>query len=125
MSKNNESELFTLAPGVLVEADARRDIKQTFAYLARNNPQTGRRFLTALHQTLTQLAEMPHLGAPRQFAHPALHGLRQWPVKDFKNYLIFYRPFASGNGLEVLRILHTSRDVAVHLEDSQESKTEE
>lgn len=31
-----------------------------------------------------------------------------WFVKNFENYLIFYRPF--GNYIEVVRILHSSQD---------------
>lgn len=60
---------------------------------------------------------MPHLGSPRGNAAPRLHNLRQWPVQDFKSYLIFYRPFASSNGIEVFRVLHAARDAAAHLSD--------
>jgi toxin ParE1/3/4 len=37
-----------------------------------------------------------------------------WRVRGFDRHLIFYRPIA--DGIEVNRILHSSRDVAAVLE---------
>ena len=34
--------------------------------------------------------------------------MRSFPVKRYRNYLIFYRP--SRDGIEVIRILHGARD---------------
>jgi len=105
----------TPLPGLILLPPARADLEQTFLYLARNSEARAVAFVAAVETTLTQLVEMPHLGAPRDFGHPQLRSLRQWPVQGFKNYLIFYRPFASSNGVEVLRVLHASRDAAAHL----------
>ena len=59
----------------------------------------------------------------RSLAHPApfgrLKGLRMWQVRGFEKHLIFYRPIK--DGIEVIRVLHASRDlVAVLDEDSDE-----
>lgn len=112
------SRLDTLWPGLILLPPAKTDLRGIFLYLGRNNEQRALNFVDSVEATFEQLLEMPHLGSPRQFSHPRLHGVRQWPVRDFKNYLILYRPFASGNGLEVLRVLHASRDIKTHLEDT-------
>ena len=60
----------------------------------------------------------PNLGSPRFFTHPQLHGIRQWPIQNFKNYSVICRAFASDNGLEVLRVLHGAHDIVTHLESA-------
>jgi toxin ParE1/3/4 len=67
------------------------------------------RFLAAVEQSLATLAQMPALGNPCEFDNPALQGVRSWPVRGFKKYVIFYRPVEGG--IEVLHVLHGSRDI--------------
>ena len=116
------SRLDTPLPGLILQPAAKADLRATFLYLGQTSEVRAQKFALAVEATFANWVEMPHLGSPRQFSHPRLHGLRQWPVKDFKNYLIFYRAFASGDGLEVLRMLHTSRDSAAHLEATLEAE---
>jgi len=43
-----------------------------------------------------------------------------WPIKGFKNYLIFYRPIEQG--VEIVRVLHGARDMpSVFKDDPQDS----
>lgn len=51
---------------------------------------------------------MPMIGADRRWVNPKLSGLRVWFVKDFSEYLIFYRPF--DNYVEIIRVLHSAQD---------------
>lgn len=118
MSADDKDELIFLVPGVLAAAIAQTDVMDIAAYLGRNNREVIPQFYEALSQTLIELSEMPHLGSPQFSSHPQLHGIRQWPIRDFKPYVILYRPFASANGLEVLRVLHGSRDIQTHLESA-------
>lgn len=111
----NKSDI--LIEGAIVKAAAQIDLREILVYLGENNPQRAVRFANALIQTLEQLVAMPHLGSPRENLSPRFRNVRQWPVKDFRSYLIFYQPFASSNGIEILRVLHTSRDAAAHLAD--------
>lgn len=111
------NELEVLIPGVILKPAAQSDLGEILLYLAQNNPQSAARFANSVLQTFQQLAEMPHLGSPRYYDDAHLRDVRQWPVQNFKNYLIFYRPFASSNGIEVLRVLHSSRDATAHLGD--------
>ncbi len=116
MSAENQDELIFLVPGVLGTPASQTDVINIAAYLGRNNPEIIARFYESLAQTLQGLSEFPNLGSPQFFSSAQLHNVRQWPIRNFKNYLILYRPFASGNGLEVLRVLHGSRDIQTHLE---------
>lgn len=56
-----------------------------------------------LNEAFERLASMPGLGRSQEHRRP---DLRSWPVGS---YLIFYRPLA--DGVEVVRVLHGSRDV--------------
>jgi len=49
------------------------------------------------------LAEFPEMGRMR---HEFIINLRSFPVK---NYIVFYLPVE--NGIEILRVLHASRDI--------------
>ena len=55
-----------------------------------------------------QLAALPSLGQAVPFSSALVQGMRVWRVEGFERYLIFYRP--TGSGIEVVRVLHTSRD---------------
>jgi toxin ParE1/3/4 len=52
---------------------------------------------------------MPYIGVMRKFKQSRLRNLRQWPVKEFEVYLIFYR--VTNKRIDVIRILHGRRDL--------------
>jgi len=58
---------------------------------------------------LERLSDAPELGRPRPDLSEA-PDLRSWPVRS---WLVFFRNDA--RGLEVVRILHGSRDLGRHL----------
>jgi toxin ParE1/3/4 len=72
-------------------------------YIAQDSPDHADRFLDRLEERLLALADFPKMGRSR---HDLQAGLRSQPVG---NYLIFYFPLA--DGIEIVRILHGSRDV--------------
>lgn len=90
---------------------ALQDLVDIPAYLAEEsgNDELGWRFLDAAEEALRHLAEMPGLGATRQYADPDLAGVRMWRVAGFPNQLIFYREVEGG--IDVIRVLHGSRDL--------------
>jgi len=49
----------------------------------------------------------------------SLASIRIWPVSGFKKYLIFYR--ADASYLEIVRVLHTSRDIRAILQSDDQS----
>lgn len=72
------------------------------------------RFLGAAEAVFDLLART-QLGALRKYLSPRLTGLRMWPIRKFQRLLIFYRPLK--DGIEVVRVLHSSRDIAAALEN--------
>ncbi len=107
------------APGILMRDAAWEDVRATFNFMGQTNPIRARRFLEAAGLTFHTLLEMPNLGSPHPMSDVPLRGLRVWPVKNFKNYRVFYRPLASQDGIEIVRILHHSRDQEAHLSDPE------
>jgi toxin ParE1/3/4 len=96
---------------------AEQDIIEQAFHIHRENPAAARRFLAAIDRTLAMLLDLPEIGGRRH--HGRVEGLRMWRVRGFAKHLIFYRPIE--DGIEVIRILHASRDLAAVLdEDSDE-----
>jgi toxin ParE1/3/4 len=89
---------------------ARQDLVDIFRYYAREAGfSVARRFFTQTAATFSQLTGMPGMGVRYQHDHPALTGLRVFPVSSFREYLVFYRAVA--DGIEVIRVLHGARDI--------------
>ena len=94
---------------VLLRAAARRDLEESFVYLAENaGLDTAERFLTSAESSFNDLAAQPMIGAPLTLRHPSLVGIRKWPIKNFENYLIFHQPRSSG--VSIVRVLHGAWD---------------
>jgi toxin ParE1/3/4 len=85
------------------------DIIDHALFIARRQPQAARPFVAAAEDAINKLAAMPGLGALRESPDPELAGLRQWPIKGFRNFLVIYRPLR--DGIVVVRVLHGSRDI--------------
>lgn len=102
---------------IRVTPQADREFRNLTAYLARSSAGTALRFQNAVEQTLQTLTETPEIGALFPVRNPRLEGLRCWPVRRFKNHLIFYRPTAGW--IEVLHFLYGTRDVESILEGEQ------
>ena len=89
---------------------ATNDLLEHAFYIADTSLDASDRFLRAAEEAFQHLAEMPGMGSSRDFGNPALAGLRMWPVPGFRKHLIFY--FPRRDGIEVVRVLHASRDLA-------------
>lgn len=85
------------------------DLKQLSEFIARDSQKSAERFLHAVEVALQFLAGMPEFAGRCEFRSPDLQDLRVWPIRKFKNHLIFYRPIE--NGIEVVRVLHGARDL--------------
>lgn len=96
-----------------------RDLIYIATYIAENNIDSSDAFLRAAEETFKQLGQMPQLGKQCQFSDPRLQNVRQIGVKRFRKYLIFYQTTAMG--VEIMRVIHGSRDIETVLGDSQES----
>jgi toxin ParE1/3/4 len=101
---------------LVIKPAARSDILRQIGYYGDiNRTDIGNRFMNAVQSSISRLLPMPLAGSPKYFGHPALEGLRTWPVKGFDDFRIYY--LIQGDHLVVLRILHGRRDVEGILED--------
>jgi toxin ParE1/3/4 len=94
---------------VIIEPAADQDLRDQFDYIAQDSLDAALRFLDAASSTFEELVRMPGMGVPQQFTNPRLASIRRWPIRDFERYLIFYRE--TEDGIEVLRVLHSARDI--------------
>ncbi len=94
---------------------AKRDLEEIFVFIGERDIDTGLDFLLATEQTFELLAGMPLLGSARRFKSPRLRNIRQFPVKSYEDYLIFYIP--TDDGVEILRVLHGRRDIEAIFEE--------
>jgi toxin ParE1/3/4 len=95
---------------VVLKNQAERDLRQiATGFMERQNQDSAVRFLDAAATAFDRLAQMPAIGKKCQLNHPQLADLRQWRVKDFEDYLIFYRMTALK--IEVLRVVHGAQDL--------------
>ena len=104
-------------PFVLLSS-ARADLRSNAEFLEERSPGKALEFFAAAREMFDLLADLPFVGALRPSPNPRLHAMRFVRVKGFENYLIFYRPFASRDGVTIHRVLHRSRDSELLLEES-------
>jgi toxin ParE1/3/4 len=96
-------------------ARARRDVEAAGAYYAREaGAGVDAMFLSALDKAVALLQHEPNAGSPRWSLDAGQSGLRSWPLKSFP-YLVFY--VHGPRGIDVTRVLHTSRDIPTTLQD--------
>ena len=70
--------------------------------------------MEAAEQTFELIGRYPMIGRAWESEHPRLAGIRVYPMRRFRNYLVFYRPFKGG--AEIVTILHGARDLGMALE---------
>jgi toxin ParE1/3/4 len=52
---------------------------------------------------------MPNIGRLSGFSNPAIAQIRQYPIKGFNKYIIFYQ--TSPETVEIIRVLHGAQDL--------------
>ncbi|MBF2005236.1 MAG: type II toxin-antitoxin system RelE/ParE family toxin [Chlorogloeopsis fritschii C42_A2020_084] len=77
---------------LVVKDQATQDLRQQANYILVNgNADVAVKFLLAAEMTFAQLEKTPGMGKVTQLVVSKLGEIRQWRIKDFKDYLIFYR----------------------------------
>jgi toxin ParE1/3/4 len=94
---------------VVLQPAAQRDLEEITDFLDQRSLQVAIRFTFKASETFDKLLSMPGLGSLLEIPNPALLGVRAWPIRGFKNYIVFYR--ARDYGIEILRVLHGARDI--------------
>jgi plasmid stabilization system protein ParE len=88
----------------LLTSEAIRDLNQIWDYLVEDNFEAANRVLAGIEKTFSKLAKSPGIGHFRE-------DLTDKPLKFFLvySYLIVYR--FETKPLEIVRVLHVSRDI--------------
>jgi toxin ParE1/3/4 len=89
---------------------ATQDLRHQANYLLVNSSASrASQFLAAAEITFEQLRETPQIGRITQLVASRLGEIRQWRLKGFKDYLVFYH--VEADTVEILRILHGTRNL--------------
>jgi toxin ParE1/3/4 len=104
---------------LIVKDRATQDLRHLANYILVNgNTDVAVKFLSAAEATFAQLIKTPGIGKVAQLVVSRLGEIRQWRIKDFQDYLIFYR--IEDTTIEVLRVFHGARDLADVLSELDE-----
>jgi toxin ParE1/3/4 len=112
-----------VSPAVRKRPQAKKDLLDHFIYIGRRNHGAAERFLDAVEKAFTLLAASPEMGRLWESTSPRLVGVRSWTMPRYKKYRIFYRPIPGG--IEVLHVMHGSRNFAILLGAEQIDEWEE
>jgi plasmid stabilization system protein ParE len=104
-------------PRVILRRAVPDDLSSILDYLGARSPAAADRFIDAVQSALNKLTQFPEAGSLKQFRDARLRGVRTWRVPGFKKYLIIYRPIDIG--IEVLAVLHGSRNLRARLRERQ------
>ena len=90
-------------PVQVVAKSAEEDLREILSYIADDNIEAALRMFQRFRECFTMLSTMPQSGRRRSDLEP---DLRSFPEGT---YVIFYREIT--DGVEILRVLHGSRDI--------------
>ncbi|MBW4671293.1 MAG: type II toxin-antitoxin system RelE/ParE family toxin [Cyanomargarita calcarea GSE-NOS-MK-12-04C] len=104
---------------LIIKDRATQDLRQQANYILVNgNVDVAVKFLSAAEVAFAQLTKTPGIGKVTELVVSRFGEIRQWRMKDFKDYLIFYR--IQDATVEILRIFHGARDLADVLSELDE-----
>ena len=94
---------------LIVRKQAEDDVDEIAANIAKDNLTAALRFYDRVQEAFDRIALWPMIGTARQVKHLDLKGTRSYPIRGFRNYLIFYR--VTGEEVEILHVIHGARDI--------------
>lgn len=96
-------------PDIILAPAVETELWAICEFIAEDSADAAGRFIEAVYETFKFLAENAKVGEPRRFHARKLKGIRSWPVSQFRNFLIFYRPVRTG--IHILHGYHGARDI--------------
>lgn len=90
-------------PIIIKRPRAISDLAEIWDYIADDSEERADAFIETIDSKLKILASSPKIGRIR---HELMEGVRSWSIG---RYVVFYFPLT--NGVEVVRVLHGSRDI--------------
>jgi toxin ParE1/3/4 len=91
-------------PTIKLRPRAKSDISEIWDYIADDSEERADSFVDAIGEKIKTLAKNPMMGRSRD---ELADNLRSWAVT--RRYIVFYFPLS--DGVEVVRVLHGSRDI--------------
>lgn len=88
---------------IKIAAAAQTDLVEIAEYITQDNQEAARKIIKEITAKFALLRDNPFVGREQ---NRLLLNLRSFAVKK---YVIFYQPF--DDGVEILRVLHASRDI--------------
>jgi toxin ParE1/3/4 len=95
----------------VVRPRALDDLAEIWAYIADDSPDQADAFVDLVDSKFQALSRRPRLGRRRPELSPDIRSLA------FGRYVVFYLPLS--RGIEVVRVLHGSRDIESIFENEQ------
>ncbi|MFH7245159.1 MAG: type II toxin-antitoxin system RelE/ParE family toxin [Spirulina sp.] len=86
-----------------------QDLIAHATYISLDNLDAGDRFLYAAEATFQRIAKLPEIGRRSGFTSPRLAQIRQYPIKGFSKYIIFYQ--IHPDTVEIIRVLHGAQNL--------------
>jgi toxin ParE1/3/4 len=95
---------------------ARRDLQSILDYLEEKSlsPSIRGRFLVAFEQSCLMYERWPDIGKRIDMAAAHHRNIRQFAIRRFAKYLVFYRRIEGG--IQIERVLHGMRDLPLLLD---------
>jgi toxin ParE1/3/4 len=88
---------------IRITEPAQEDLRAIWEYVAQHQVESANGLIKEIVKKFSTLRDHPHIGRQRD---ELLVNLRSFVVR---NYIIFYQPV--DDGIEVLRVIHSSRDI--------------
>jgi toxin ParE1/3/4 len=85
-------------------------------FLEKAGPAIALRFIDNAECAFDQIVAMPSIGALLGLDELPYEDIRRWHIDGFSHLMILYREMA--DGIEIVRVLHTARDIPAVLRDS-------
>jgi toxin ParE1/3/4 len=94
-----------------LQQKAQEDVRSIALYIAEDNPEAARQFRIAIENARETIGALPEIGSAYNFDNTELKGLRMLLLRKFKKYLIFYRFNKIEDITEIVRVVHSARDL--------------
>jgi len=98
-------------PTVVVRPRALADLAEIWAYIAEDSPDRADAFVDLIDSKFQSLSRRPGVGRRRPELSSDIRSLA------VGRYVVFYLPLS--HGIEVIRVLHGSRDIEAIFENEQ------
>ena len=96
-------------PRLLVREQADKDVDQIVEAIADDNLSAAMQFQDRVRETYDRIATWPQIGARIRAREEALRDMRYYPIRGYRNYLVFYLPLE--DGAEIVHVIHGARDI--------------